>query len=143
MTEMARAAERWLSAFNAHDEQALAAVTAPDATMVAPPETRLEGREAVVGYAMAWLRAFPDARIDVARQIAGGATVVQEFTFTGTHDAPLAAPGGETVPATHRRLDGRGVQILDFEDGHVRHAELYFDQAQVMAQLGIGAAAAV
>jgi predicted ester cyclase len=92
---------------------------------------------------MAWLRAFPDARIDVARQIAGGATVVQEFTFTGTHDASLAAPGGETVPPTHRRLDGRGVQILDFEDGRVRHAELYFDQAQVMAQLGIGAAAAV
>ena len=35
---------------------------------------------------MAWVRAFPDARITVHNEIVRGEWVVQEFTFTGTHE---------------------------------------------------------
>ena len=34
-----------------------------------------------------------------------------QFTFEGTHEGTLTGPGGD-IPATHRRLNGRGVQIF-------------------------------
>jgi predicted ester cyclase len=85
---------------------------------------------------MAWLRAFPDARITVRNELADGDWVVQEFTFTGTHDGTLASPAGE-IPATHKTLNGRGVQIFRVEEETVVHTQLYYDQVQVMTQLGL------
>ena len=51
----------------------------------------------------AWVRAFPDARITVHNEIVGGEWVVQEFTFTGTHEDTLMSPAGEIAP-THKTL---------------------------------------
>jgi predicted ester cyclase len=62
--------------------------------------------------------------------------VVQGFTFEGTHDGTLSGPAGE-IPATHRRLNGRGVQIFRVEGDAVVDTRLYFDQVQIMTQLGL------
>ena len=63
-------------------------------------EVRVEGRDAATEYAMAWLRAFPDARLKINNELADDDWVVQEFTFEGTHgdvavspDVLLPAPG--------------------------------------------------
>jgi SnoaL-like polyketide cyclase len=61
---------------------------------------------------------------------------VQEFTFTGTHQDTLMSPTGE-IPATHKTLNGRGVQIFRIEGETVAETRLYFDQVQVMTQLGL------
>jgi SnoaL-like polyketide cyclase len=68
--------------------------------------------------------------------VIAGEWAVQEFTFEGTHDATLSGPGGD-IPATHRQLKGRGVQVFRVVDGAVTDARLYFDQVQVMTQLGL------
>jgi len=136
MEDPAQVADRWLEAFNAHDRDRMTALTAPDCRMTVPPEMTLEGEPAVTGYSMAWLEAFPDARIDVVATHVAGATVVQEFRFEGTHDATLHGPGGD-IPATHRHLSGRGVQVLEIRDGRVTESRLYFDQVQVLTQLGV------
>jgi steroid delta-isomerase-like uncharacterized protein len=127
---------RWLDAFNAHDEQAIRAVTASDATITAPPDLELEGQAAVVAYAMAWARAFPDAVLNVHHETAEGNTVVQEFTFEGTHRETLSGPGGD-VPATNKRIAGRASQSIVVGDGVVSEFRLYFDQVDVMTQLGV------
>ncbi len=62
--------------------------------------------------------------------------MVQEFTFEGTHSGPLAGPTGE-IPPTNQKLVGRGVQAVDVQDGRVSEARLYFDQVQVLTQLGL------
>lgn len=136
MADPQEVAARWMEAFNAHDQGGMSAVTAPDVTMTAPPELKIEGEPAVTGYAMAWLGAFPDATVTVHHETAAGDTVVQEFTFAGTHTATLSSPQGD-IPATNRRLSGRGVQALEVRDGMVSEVRLYFDQVQLLTQLGL------
>jgi steroid delta-isomerase-like uncharacterized protein len=126
----------WLEGFNAHDEGRMLELTAESAVFEAPGDVRLEGRDATVGYAMSWINAFPDARIDVHDEHVAGDWVVQEFVFSGTHTAPLQGPTGE-IPATNRSLRGRGVQILKVQDGTVADTRLYFDQVDVLTQLGL------
>ena len=97
-------AGQFVEAFNKHDEKALLALDAPDATFAAPGGVALKGREASTGYAMAWLNAFPDARMLIRNEITTNDTIVQEFTFEGTHTATLHAPTGD-LPATNKRPD--------------------------------------
>ena len=52
------------------------------------------------------------------------------------HDETLSGPAGD-IPATHRRLEGRGAQILRVSGGKIVEEYLYFDQVQVLAQLGL------
>jgi predicted ester cyclase len=125
-----------VEAFNAHDEARIRELNAANAIFEGPGDVRLEGREAATQYAMAWLNAFPDARLTVHNELEAGDWVVQEFTFEGTHKATLATPTGD-IPATNRRVIGRGVQLLRVEGGKVAETRLYFDQVQVMTQLGL------
>jgi steroid delta-isomerase-like uncharacterized protein len=124
------------AAFNAHDAAAMRGYYTDDVKFEAPGGVRLEGPEAVTGYAMSWLQAFPDARLNVISRTTGGDAVTQEFVFEGTHDDTLHGPGGD-VPATHRRLAGRGVQVMRVRNGKICQEHLYFDQVDVMTQLGL------
>ena len=126
----------FVAAFNAHDESRIRELNAENSVVEAPGDVRVEGREATTQYAMAWLNAFPDARLNVKNEFASGDWVVQEFTFEGTHEGTLSGPAGD-VPATHRRLNGRGVQIFRVEGDAVVDTRLYFDQVQIMTQLGL------
>ncbi len=136
MVDAREIGQRFIDAFNAHDEARLRELNADNAVFEAPGDVRVEGRDAATEYAMAWLRAFPDARMSVHNELAAGDWVVQEFTFTGTHDGTLMSPAGE-IPATHKALAGRGVQIFRVEGETVADTRLYFDQVQVMTQLGL------
>jgi steroid delta-isomerase-like uncharacterized protein len=125
-----------VEAFNAHDEQRLRALYADDAVLEAPGPARLEGAEQAVEYIMVWLRAFPDARQTIDNEIASGDWVVQEFTFTGTHTGALSAPEGD-IPPTNRNLTGHGVQIARVREGKIVEERVYFDQVDVLTQLGV------
>jgi predicted ester cyclase len=126
----------FVSAFNDHDESRIRELNAENIVFEAPGDVHLEGTEAATQYAMAWLNAFPDARINVSNEIVGGDWVVQEFTFEGTHENTLSTPAGE-IPATNRQLTGRAVQIFRVEGDAVADTRLYFDQVQVLTQLGL------
>jgi steroid delta-isomerase-like uncharacterized protein len=126
----------FVTAFNDHDEGRIRELNADNTVFEAPGDVHVEGREAATQYAMAWLNAFPDARLNVKNEFASGDWVVQEFTFEGTHEGTLSGPAGE-IPATHRRLNGRGVQIFRVEGDAVVDSRLYFDQVQVLTQLGL------
>lgn len=128
--------ERFIEAFNAHDESRIRELNADGAKFEAPGDIELEGGDAATQYAMGWTHAFPDAKLTVHNEIAAGDWVAQEFTFEGTHEDTLMSPGGE-IPATHKHLRGRGVQILKIEDGAIAETRLYFDQVQVLTQLGL------
>ena len=126
----------FVAAFNAHDEDRIRELNAANAVLEAPGDVRVEGGEAATQYAMAWLNAFPDARLNVKHELVSGDWVVQEFTFEGTHEGTLTGPGGD-IPATHRRLNGRGVQIFRVENDAVADTRLYFDQVEILTQLGL------
>ena len=126
----------FVDAFNAHDEGRIRELSAENGVLEAPGEVKIQGREATTQYAMAWLSAFPDARITVNNELVAGDWIVQEFTFSGTHEGTLMSPAGE-IPPTHQKLNGRGVQIFRVEGETVADTRLYFDQVEVMTQLGL------
>ena len=127
---------RFVDAFNAHDEQRIRELNDENAVIEAPGDVKVQGREPATQYALAWLNAFPDASITVHNELVAGDWVVQEFTFSGTHEGTLMSPAGE-IPATHKTLNGRGVQIFRVDGETVADTRLYFDQVQVMTQLGL------
>ena len=136
MADARELGQRFVDAFNAHDEDRIRELNGENTVFEAPGDVKIQGREPATQYAMAWLNAFPDARITVHHELVDGDWVVQEFTFSGTHDGTLMSPAGE-IPATHKTLNGRGVQIFRVEGETVADTRLYFDQVQVMTQLGL------
>jgi steroid delta-isomerase-like uncharacterized protein len=136
MSDTRAAFDAWLEAFNAHDEAGMRAVTADDCTFEGPGGVRLEGVDAVVGYAMIWLNAFSDAKIELETLVIDGDWVAMTGVFRGTHDGTLASPDGD-VPATGRTLEGRHSQFVRFVDGKSVGERLYYDQMDVITQLGL------
>lgn len=129
-------AAKYNSAFNIHDEAALRSLVAPNARFSAPGDVRLEGKDAVIGYANGWMKALPDAKINVTNEIVSGPWIVQEFTFTGTHTGPLTGPMG-TIQATNRKVSGQCVSISRYENDLNVETRLYFDVVQLLTQLGV------
>ena len=136
MSATRSAFDAWMNAFNSHDEAAVRALTGENCVFEGPGGARLEGRDAVVGYAMVWLNAFSDARIDASTVVVDGDWVAMTGMFTGTHDGTLSGPDGD-IPATGRRLEGRCSQFVRFADGRSVEEYLYYDQMDVVTQLGL------
>ncbi len=136
MAEARDSAARFVTAFNAHDENAIRSLNAPDARFEGPDNVRLVGREAATGYAMAWLNAFPDAKMTILHEHICGPVVVQEFTFEGTHTAPLVS-ATSTISPTGKKVVGRCVQVGRYENGVATETRLYYDQVELLTQLGL------
>jgi steroid delta-isomerase-like uncharacterized protein len=125
-----------LEAFNAHDEARIRATYAKEVTLEAPGDVHLKGADAATAYAMSWLNAFPDAKMTVHDTVVGEDLIVQRFTFKGTHGDTLRGPTGD-IAATHRRLEGRGMQLFRVRGDKITEEHLYFDQMQIVTQLGL------
>ena len=76
MADAREVGQRFIDAFNAHDERRIRELHGENAVFQAPGDVRVEGRDAATEYTMAWARAFPDARIHrpqrVGRRRVGG-----------------------------------------------------------------------
>ena len=77
-----------------------------------------------------------DAHLVVDTVAVDGDWVAHTAVFKGTHDGTLSTPEGD-VPATGRRLEGRCSQFVRFQDGRSVEEHLYFDQMDVITQLGL------
>ena len=136
MPEVKETTDRFVTAFNAHDERALSSLHADDIKFTAPGGFKATNAKDATGYAMTWLKAFPDGKMKVRSEILSGPWVVQEIQMEGTHTAPLESPTG-TIAPTHKKVVGYGVQLLRVENGKIAEARIYFDQLDQMMQLGL------
>jgi steroid delta-isomerase-like uncharacterized protein len=135
MAGVGEAAKEFIKAFNSHDERRIREGYADNAVFQAPG-VRVEGGDAAAGFAMAYIRAFPDVRLTVTNQVEGSDWVAFEATFEGTHQGTLEGPGG-AIPATNRRITGDAAEFLRFEGGKVAEEHLYFDQLEFLTDLGV------
>ena len=72
MEDARETGRRFIDAFNAHDEERIRELNGENSVFEAPGDVRVEGRDAATEYAMAWLRAFPDARLEVRNELVAG-----------------------------------------------------------------------
>ena len=135
MADINALADRFNEAFNRHDVEALAALTSEDAEQWSPTGT-VRGREAIKAYNQAWFDAFPDAKLTVKSRIVGDNAVAEEGTFEGTHTGTFRTPNGD-IPPTGKTLKGPYCGITHYEGELGVRNSVYFDQVDLMTQLGL------
>ena len=128
-------AAKYNQAFNSHDETVLRSLISPNARFSAPGDVRLEGKDAVIGYTNGWMKALPDAKINVTHEIVSGPWIVQEFTFAGTHTGPLTTAEG-TIPASGKRQETPAAFFFTFAGDKIKESRHYFDSLTLLKQIG-------
>src|SRR5438132_14253565 len=121
MTESQATPARFVAALNAHDEKALQELHSDDIKFNAPGGFKATNAKDATGYAMTWLKAFPDGKMTVRTELTSGPWVVQEVAMEGTNTAPLESPTG-TIAPTYKKVVGYGVQLLRVENGKIAEA---------------------
>ena len=110
---------------------------APHVTHV-PTMTGGSGREAVRRFYETWfIGHWPeDTVVTPISRTAGESQVVDELMISFTHDCAMPAllPG---VKPTGRKVTIPFVVVVGFKDGKIEFERIYWDQASMLAQIGL------
>ena len=82
--------------------------------------------------ARGWKLAFPDLKMTVVQEIAEGDLVSVLWTASGTNTGE-----GNGLPATGKKIQGRGITIWRFANGKIVEEWSEFDQLRIMRELGL------
>ena len=133
-----RAVNQAIRALNARDWQAYGRGLAESLVTHAPGlREPAKGRDARVEWVKGFLGAFPDGSVKLQQSFGQGDWVCAQASFSGSHTGPLPAPDGHIVPPTNKRVQFSFCIILKFEDGEVTELHEYFDQLEILTQLGL------
>lgn len=128
--------QRWIDLWNAGDREGWEAMTDQTAfESRGPGGFRLAGREAVDAEWSMWHNAFPDNQVVVVRIYGDENGGLLEGRFQGTHTGPLVTSAGE-IEATQRTVDIPFAETHRVQAGKMTDSHLYFDQLEMLTQLG-------
>ncbi len=138
MSEAKQVLEQAIERWNANDREEWAALYTDDVVYEAPGGARISGRaDLLEKYFDALLTAAPDRESRNVVLFADGDTVVEEARYTGTHTGPWRSPNGMEIPATGKSLDFPFVGVFEVDGGKISSIRLYYDQLEVLTQLGL------
>lgn len=128
--------ERYVELYNRGDLDACIELYAEDAVQLMHDGT-FEGPSAIHDRLARDLTAFPDATYTVESFAEQGDTFADEWTFTGTQTGPFLLPDGSEAPPSGKRVEVRGMELVQVRDGKIVVDNLYYDSLAVLAQLGL------
>lgn len=130
-------ARNYLSAYNRHDSESLAAQYAQGGVQTLITGEKVEGRQAIQAYFTGLFTAFPDLKISPKQTFATSATsFAAEAVMEGTHLGPLVT-GAQTIPATGRAIRLPMVFSATVNpEGLITAAAATGDAYRVLLQLG-------
>ena len=137
MGEAREVMDRLTEAYFDKDLERAAQIYAPDAVAVTPDHGEVRGREQIIGWAKPLFEAFPDAKYEALHSHEAGNVAIDEGYFVGTNTGPLEGPTGEEIPATGKPVRMRACDIATVENGAVSSHRFYFDQMELLGQLGL------
>ncbi|MGW7054930.1 ester cyclase [Streptomyces sp. NPDC054887] len=109
---------------------------AEDAVAVTP-DGEIRGRASIAEYWRQTMDAMPDSGYEAVHRHESGDTAIDEGFFTGRNTGPLVLPSGESLEPTHREVRVRGCDIATVRDGRIVSYRVYFDQMDLLGQLGL------
>jgi uncharacterized protein (TIGR02246 family) len=136
MSSLRDLAEQAAQLYNAGDVEGFVNLYTEDATLVTPGGT-FEGRAAIHEY---WNRdkaAFPDRTVTLDVSVEQGGTLADEWTWVGTHTGPLVMPDGTELPPTGKRVEFKGMELVQHRDGKAAVHHMYWDYMAAAGQLGV------
>lgn len=136
-TSTARAADLMRAAFEglaAHDPERATAFadedTVDDFVVLGP----IVGKAALFEFFAEMFAAVPDLEFDIVRILdVDENTAVGEWAVRGT----FTGSRFQGIEATGRRIDLRGVDIMEFENGILRRNTIYYDGLTFARQIGL------
>ncbi|HEX4621402.1 MAG TPA: ester cyclase [Myxococcaceae bacterium] len=81
-------------------------------------------------------KAFPDMHREIHQLYTVDDMVVVELALQGTHNGPLAVPGG-FIPPTGKRMNAPCCDVFRLVNGKIKTFNCYWSAATVLAQLGV------
>ena len=90
------------------------------------------GLERMKASVTGFKKAFPDAQLEIAFQLAEGDKVVTRYTWSGTHQGEYFG-----VPATNKRVNWTAMVVFRSAGGKISEAWINYDRLGVMEQLGV------
>jgi predicted ester cyclase len=134
--------ERLVRLYNAGDLESLVNSYTEDAILVTPDGTA-RGRAAIRKQ---WSRdraAFPDRTLTIDVIVEQGDTIASEFTWAATNTGPLVQPDGTELSPTGKRIETKGMELVQVREGKVAAHRGYWDTTALAGQLGLLSGAAI
>jgi steroid delta-isomerase-like uncharacterized protein len=128
--------ERYVELYNAGDLDACMELYAEDAVQRMHDGT-FAGRAAIRERLARDLTACPDAAYTVGSFVEQGDSFADEWTFAGTQTGPFSLPDGTQLPPAGKRLEIKGMELVQVRDGKIVIDNLYYDAMAILVQLGI------
>jgi steroid delta-isomerase-like uncharacterized protein len=97
--------------------------------------TRNVGLKEDQDAAKGWLQAFPDLKMTVVLMVAEEDLVTVVWTAEGTNTGE-----GNGLPATGKKVEGRGITVWRIVKGKIREEWSEFDTMRLLQQLGLAPA---
>lgn len=92
----------------------------------------LRGHDAARQLRESYFKGIPDFRIEIEQIITSGDFVVTRSHATGTHTGTFTG-----IPATNKKIDTHGCNVVQLRNGKAVHSRLYADNASLFQQLGL------
>ena len=136
MSPNAQLLERYVELYNAADLDSCMDLYAEDAVQLMH-DGIFEGRSEIQTRLARDLTTFPDATYTVVSFVEEGDSFADEWTFVGTHNGPFLMPDGTGAPPTGRRIEIKGMELVNVRDGKIVVDNLYYDSIMAPLQLGL------
>jgi steroid delta-isomerase-like uncharacterized protein len=126
-------ARSYFDAIAARDTQAMTSHWSADGVDDLVPLGPLRGHAEIAAFFGELFAAVPDLEMTVTRVVAGERQAAVEWRMTGHFS------GGpfQGIDATGRRLDMRGLDLLEIEDGAIVANTAYYDGMSFARQIGL------
>jgi ketosteroid isomerase-like protein len=128
--------DRYVERYNEGDLQGVMDLYAEDAVQIMP-DGIFRGRDAIRDRLALELVGFPDLHHTVTSFVEQGDAFADEWIFRGTQTGPFPLPDGTQLPPTGRKVEMRGMELVQMRDGKIVVDSLYYDNLASLVQLGL------
>jgi ketosteroid isomerase-like protein len=133
--------DRVTQAVLAGDLDVLREAYAADVVVSTPDAGVLNGVDAFIAWNRSFIDAFSDRQYRAEQTLETEECAIDQGDFVGTHSGPLELPDGQSAPPTGKQVTMRSVDIARVADGKIVRHDFYFDQLDLLTQLGLVEAA--
>jgi ketosteroid isomerase-like protein len=122
--------------WNKRDKEAFLADYSDSAEIIAPGGLVLRGRSGVDRFWETWQGAFPDNEATIHNILGVDDQAALEAVYEGPHIGVLRAPDGTEMQPTGHHMSLKYSQFFVVRDDKVVSMRLYYDQLDLLTQLG-------
>ena len=119
------------------DLDALREIYAPDVVVTTPDAGVLHGIDALIEWNRGFINAFSDQDFRLERALETEDCAIDQGEFVGTNTGSLQLPDGQSTPPTGKQIRVRAVDVATVKDGSIVRHDFYFDQLDMLSQLGV------